>query len=149
MAKPNKGKDGGGESFMQLIARAYHEVASAFEREAGMSQARLALLSHLRQKEELSQSTLQQRLNVDGAAITRQVKQLETEGLVARRAAPDDHRFTLVSLTTQGRKLADQVVRRRDAFEAKLLASVPSKDVVAMNKALERLREAARPRKNK
>jgi len=130
-------------SFIHCLARAYHEVTTAFEREVGMTQARIVLLGQLRGTAEVSQATLQQRLAVDGAAITRQVKQMESEGLVVRRSDPSDHRFTLVTLTAQGRKVADAVARRREAFEARVTAGVATKDVV---RALERVREAVRPK---
>jgi DNA-binding MarR family transcriptional regulator len=130
-------------SLLHSLARAYHEVTSAFEREVGMTQARIVLLSQLRSAPEVSQATLQQRLAVDGAAITRQVKQMESDGLVLRRADPSDHRFTLVTLTPQGRKLADSVLRRRETFEARITNGVAAKDVV---RALERIRDTVRPR---
>ncbi len=130
-------------SFIHSLARAYHEVTTAFEREVGLTQARIVLLGQLRTAPELSQAILQQRLAVDGAAITRQVKQMESEGLVVRRADPSDHRFTLVALTAQGRKVADSVARRRDTFESKITSGVATKDVV---RALERVRAAVRPK---
>ena len=128
-------------SFVHSLARAYHEVTAAFERELGMTQAHIVLLAQLRGAAEVSQAVLQERLAVDGAAITRQVKQMEREGLVARRSDPSDHRFTLVSLTAQGRKVADSVVRRRDSFEARITSGLATKDVV---RALERVRQAVR-----
>ncbi len=130
-------------SFVHSLARAYHEVTAAFERELGMTQARIVLLAQLRTAPEVSQAVLQERLAVDGAAITRQVKQMEREGLVARRSDPSDHRFTLVALTPQGRKVADAVMRRRDSFETRITAGVPTKDVV---RALERVRDFVRPK---
>jgi len=42
---------------------------------------------------------LQQYLLLDGATITRLVKQFESEGLVSRRLDPQDNRYTLASLT--------------------------------------------------
>lgn len=147
MVKSHKSsKDASADSFMQVLARTYHGIAAAFEREAGVSQARLQILANLRLQDELSQAQLQQRLDVDGAAITRQVKQLEAEGLVLRRSSPADQRFTLVALTAQGRRLAEQVVRKRDAFEARLHDGLVGKDVATMTKTLDRLRDAARPR---
>ena len=129
-------------SFVHSLARAYHEVTAAFEREVGMTQARIMLLAQLRAAPEVSQAVLQERLAIDGAAITRQVKQMESAGLVTRRSDPSDHRFTLVSLTAQGRKVADSVVRRRDGFEARITAGLATTDVV---RALERVRQAVRP----
>ena len=39
--------------------------------------------------------------------------------------------------------MADAVVRRRDSFEARLTAGLPTKDVV---RALERVRDSVRPK---
>ncbi len=135
------------DSLVQELARTHHEVGVAFERETGMSRSRLHLLASLRGGEERTQAALQQLLGVDGAAITRQVKQLEGDGLVARRANPDDHRYTLVSLTAQGRKVADGVVRKRDTFESKLGSVVNSKDLSQLLKTFEKLRDATRTKR--
>ena len=144
MAKARVGK--GSASFVHVLTRAYHELSSALEREAGVSHARLQLLAALRAGPELSQAELQQRLDVDGAAITRQVKQLEREGFVARRSAPRDQRFTLVTLTTEGKKLAHRVVRQREAFEQKLARAAGAKDAATALRAIERMRSAFRTR---
>lgn len=42
-------------------------------------------------------------MNIDNAAITRHLKQLEANGMIVRRKNPDDNRITLVSLTEEGR----------------------------------------------
>lgn len=145
MVKTSKPKEA--DSLVQELARTYHEVGVAFERETGMSRSRLHLLASLRGGDELSQAALQNLLGVDGAAITRQVKQLEGDGLVIRRANPEDHRFTLVALTPQGKKVADGVVRKRDAFEAKLGSVINSKDVGQLMKSFEKLRDATRTKR--
>lgn len=132
------------DSLVQALAKTHHELGVAFERDAGMSRSRLYLLACLRQADEVTQAALQSALGVDGAAITRQVKQLESDGMVTRRADPEDHRFTLVALTPPGRKLADASVKKRDAFEARLTSALPAKERDAVAKALEKLREAAR-----
>ncbi len=42
-------------------------------------------------------------MNIDNAAITRHLKQLEANEMIVRRKNPDDNRITLVSLTEEGR----------------------------------------------
>jgi len=147
MAKVGKSSKEEDESLVQALARTHHEVGVALEREAGMSRSRLHVLASLRGGEELTQSTLQQLLGVDGAAITRQVKQMEVDGLVQRRSHPDDHRFTLVCLTAQGKRVADAVVRKRDSFEARLTAAASARDVTSMTRTMEKLRDAARAKR--
>lgn len=134
-------------SFVHVITRAYHELAAALEREAGVSHARVELLAGLRVRAELSQAELQQRLDVDGAAITRQVKQLEAEGYVVRRPSPHDQRFTLVTLTPEGKKLAERVVRQRALFEQRLARAAGTRDVATVRRAMTRMRDALKQAK--
>ena len=93
---------------------------------------------------ELSQATLQQRLRVDGAAITRQVKQLEEEGLVLRRSDPQDNRFTLVDLTEIGRQLMASLAGKREAFEALMTAGIGEEDIALMRRCLQQIRDNVR-----
>ena len=69
-----------------------------------MSQTRRQLLALLSQIGEVSHATLQQQLAVDGATVTRLVKQFESAGVLSRRLDPQDNRYTLVSLTTSGQR---------------------------------------------
>lgn len=123
-------------SLLPLIARLFYDVKPVFEQFVGLSQARWRILSNLRSHEQLSQSTLQQRIQVDPAAITRQVKQLEEEGLVVRRSDPQDNRFTLVSLTEAGRAAAEEAYSKRDAFEARLVQHLSATDLDTLQRCI-------------
>jgi DNA-binding MarR family transcriptional regulator len=70
----------------------------------GISQSRHDILYQLYQADEMSQTALQKEVNIDGAAITRHLKQLEATGMIVRRKDPEDNRFTLVCLSDHGRK---------------------------------------------
>lgn len=105
------------ESLLRQFAQTFYALIPAFERYMGLSRARWQVLRQLNQDGEISQAQLQRRLRVDRAAITRQAKQLEDEGLVARRADPLDNRFTLISLTPAGHGLVSSLLNRRDDFE--------------------------------
>ena len=129
------------ETLVQQIARTYYELLPGFERHVGMSKARWQVLTLLDREGELSQASLQQRIKVDGAAITRQVKQLEEEGLVLRRPDPHDNRFTLVCLTEAGRQLARSMAGKRESFEALATAGISAKDIALMRRCLQRIRD--------
>jgi DNA-binding MarR family transcriptional regulator len=132
------------ETLVQQIARTYYELLPAFERHVGMSKARWQVIMLLGREGELSQAVLQQRIRVDGAAITRQVKQLEEEGLVLRRAEPHDNRFTLVALTDTGRQLAERMIGRRESFEALATAGISADDIALMRRCLQRIGDNVR-----
>lgn len=70
-------------------------IGVKFEACTGISQSRLELLSLLYHADEISQSDLQKKVNIDSAAVTRHLKQLEAKGMVSRRRKPEDNRITL------------------------------------------------------
>ncbi|MGE7762185.1 MarR family winged helix-turn-helix transcriptional regulator [Peribacillus sp. NPDC097895] len=80
------------------------QISSKFESCMGISQSRHDILYQLYQADEMSQTALQKEVNIDGAAITRHLKQLEATGMIVRRKDPEDNRFTLVCLSDHGRK---------------------------------------------
>ncbi|MFP3359904.1 MarR family transcriptional regulator, partial [Planococcus sp. SIMBA_143] len=77
----------------------YKQMSPKFERCTGISQSRLEILHKLFEVEEISQTALQKEVNIDSAAVTRHLKQLEVKEMVTRRKNPDDNRFTFVRLT--------------------------------------------------
>ncbi|WAA12703.1 MarR family winged helix-turn-helix transcriptional regulator [Fervidibacillus halotolerans] len=74
-----------------------------FEQCTGISKTRLEILRLLLEEENVIQRELQKKVNIDPAAITRHLKQLEDQGMIIRRKNPDDHRFSLVHLTEKGK----------------------------------------------
>ena len=132
------------ETLVQAIARTYYDLLPHFEQHVGMSKARWQIIAQLSRAGELSQAVLQQRLHVDGAAITRQVKQLEEEGLIQRRADPRDNRFTLVTLSEAGRQLAGHMAGKRESFEALVTAGLSPDEIAIMRRCLGQIRENMR-----
>jgi DNA-binding MarR family transcriptional regulator len=113
---------------------------AAFQRRVGISEARLHVLGHLYLSGELSQAELQRRLDVDGAAVTRQVKQLEAEGLLSRRSDPADNRYTLVTLTPEGKGKLLEVARAAREFLALTIEGVSPDDLACMRRVMARVR---------
>ncbi|MCV9948646.1 MarR family transcriptional regulator [Paenibacillus sp. BT-177] len=99
------------------------QISSKFERCAGISASRLQLLCKLYQVEEISQTLLQKEIGIDGAAVTRHLKQLEATEMVTRRTKPEDNRVTLVRLTDYGRARIVIFKQERSQFVAQLLQS--------------------------
>lgn len=139
-APPLAVKAASNDSILHHLGNAYHEVAAAFERHMGMSRARWAILNRLSRAEHLTQAALVQMLHVDAAAITRQVKQLEAEGLVTRWTAPEDNRYTVVALTPQGRAFVEQQRSMRDEFERIVTSGLSDDDLDHMRHCLQHMR---------
>jgi len=97
------------------------EINSKFPGCTGVSQSRLELLQQLYQEDELSQQELQKILDIDNAAITRHLKQLESSEMVVRRKKTSDNRVTLVKLTEYGRQKISSFQKEKDLFVASML----------------------------
>lgn len=118
-------------------------LLSAVEQYLGVSLARYRLYEHLVAVKELSQADLQRKLGVDGAVVTRLVKQMENEGLVTRRSSPSDNRFTLVSLTPKAHRSIEEMLARRLVAESAVMEGISREDVDCMKRTLARMRQNA------
>jgi DNA-binding MarR family transcriptional regulator len=132
-----------GWQFVVELNHLYRDVSWIIEQQTGMSQSRLQILHELFHAGELSQAELQERLGVEGAVITRIVKQLEAAGLVSRRADPRDNRFTLVALSAEARRLqsADDTMKFKETFGAQLLEGLDEDERTQLLRAIKRIQE--------
>lgn len=90
----------------------------------GLTRSGFAVLAALRRAGrpfELSPTNLYNSLLVSSGAMTYRIDRLEDNGLVKRVPDPNDRRGMLVALTSEGRKLIDQVVSAHVVAEAELL----------------------------
>jgi DNA-binding MarR family transcriptional regulator len=126
-------------TLFQQLAYICSESRQAYSQYIGMSQARLQLLTLLAQG-EISHAALQQHLLLDGATITRLVKQFEAEGLLGRRLDPQDNRYTLVALTPSGQQVVAGLQETHSAFQSQMLDGISSAEQEIMVRLLERLR---------
>ena len=128
------------DTFFQHLASVCSESRQAFDQHVGLSQLRRQLLTLLSEIGEISHAALQQHLAVDGATITRLVKQFESEGMLSRRLDPQDNRYTLVSLTASGQHMIAGLSAAHRLFQARLLAGIPKEEQEMALRVLERVR---------
>ncbi len=128
------------DTLFHYLAYACSECRQSFDQHIGMSQPRRQLLTLVAQKGEVSHAVLQQQLALDGATITRLVKQFEVEGVLVRRLDPQNNRYTLVSLTASGHSIVTGLRTAHSAFQTRLLAGISREDREIMVRTLERLR---------
>jgi len=128
------------DTLFQHIAYACSETRHSFDQHIGMSQPRRQMLTLVAQAGEISHAVLQQQLALDGATITRLVKQFESEGVLSRRLDPQDNRYTLVALTASGQQIVAELRAAHSAFQTRLLAGITSAEQETMIGALAKLR---------
>lgn len=118
-------------------------ISSAFSGCTGLSASRFRLLQELLATQEVSQSALQKSLGIDGAAVTRHLKQLELLQFVNRRTCPDDNRITLVSLNENGRQHVNHFLQANSEVVEGLFAGFDPKERQALADMLERMHHNA------
>lgn len=128
------------ESLLAQLSLTCSQARHAFAENVGMSQTRVQLLMLLSHG-ETSHASLQQRLVMDGATLTRQIKQFEIEGIVSRRLDPQDNRYTLVALTPSGQQIATGLLATYESFQALLLDGIAKEEQAATLSTLQKLRE--------
>lgn len=78
-------------------------MTQVFEQGLGISLTRYEILQVLLKEAPCSQVDLQEALQIDQAAITRQLKILETAGYIKRQRNPKNQRQMLVTVTDKAR----------------------------------------------
>ena len=109
------------ELILQRLFELNKKAMGKFEQCAGISQTRLEILRELFESEEINQRALQKKINIDHAAVTRHLKQLEEKGLVIRRKSPEDNRFTYVQLTPDGKRRIAAYCEEKQRFISNVL----------------------------
>ena len=98
------------------------KVLAYLERNAGISQARLAELT-----------------NIEPMTVVRILDRMEAEGLVERRQDPIDRRAHCLCLTSQAKPALDEIGRLADQTRAEIFAGVSQAERTAFLHVLERL----------
>ena len=78
-------------------------ITQLFEKQLGISLTRYQILQFLLQKSPCNQIAVQEKLQIDQAALTRHFKILESEGYVGRNRNPINQREVLVELTQEAK----------------------------------------------
>ena len=88
------------------VARLLRTYADQKARHFGMTRAQWAVLLRLERREGLNQSDLAEDLDIQPITLTRLVDRLCLNGLIERRADPNDRRAKLLYLTPAARPYA-------------------------------------------
>jgi DNA-binding MarR family transcriptional regulator len=114
------------------------------EAEPGITPSMLAALSSIERQGPLTMRDLCSVEQVRPPSMTRIVAALVEAGLAERRTDPDDGRVVWVRVTAEGRRLLERSRRRKEAYLARAIRSLPPHDLDTLEEAaglLERLTE--------
>lgn len=112
----------------------------------GLSAPELLLIGLLSRAGDMTMGEAAIALDLTPGAITRIVKELESEGLVERNANPRDRRQTLISLTASARVKADVLIPQHDALIDRIFSTLTEKEILEYVRVAIILAEGMRPR---
>jgi DNA-binding MarR family transcriptional regulator len=133
-----------GPHLFQEIVRTHQALIGVFSLEVGMSSARMGVLRQLDDAEDGSMGVvvLARALGVTPAVVTRQVQELEAEGLVRRRNDSRDRRRHQLHLTPRGRRAFAELHERAHEMQARVLDGLTDKEIATACHVLGSLRTA-------
>jgi DNA-binding MarR family transcriptional regulator len=147
MAAPNKTdacplQHRGDEShLLREIARTHQVLMAGFSRQAGVPASQFALMRLLATNaRDAGVMDLARRLGINAAAVTRLVKEMETEHLILRRADAKDRRRSYVRLSAQGLRIFEEVHARSHKLEHALSSTIGPGEIAVTLEVLSKVR---------
>jgi MarR family transcriptional regulator, transcriptional regulator for hemolysin len=126
------------------VGRLLRTFADHKARRYGQTRAQWAVLLRLERREGLKQSDLAEDLDIQPITLTRLVDRLCENGLIERRADPNDRRAKRLYLTAAARPLLDRIEKQVEELGEVVLAGLDPESTSAMLARLERARENLR-----
>src|SRR6185312_16946422 len=128
------------------VGRLLRTYADQKARRFGQTRAQWAVLLRLERLEGLKQSDLAEDLDIQPITLTRLVDRLCNNGLIERRADPNDRRAKRLYLTPAARPLLDRISEQVEELAEKVLAGLDPTTIESiisqMGLARENLRQA-------
>jgi MarR family transcriptional regulator for hemolysin len=123
-----------------LFARRYRALLDEKLRPLGYGTARMEALSTIhRAREPSAQIAIAKRIGIEGPTLTRMLDALEAEGLVIRRADPNDRRTKLIELTADGKRALDEIMAVAHTFRKSVLSALSDAELDTVNKVTDTL----------
>jgi DNA-binding MarR family transcriptional regulator len=134
----------GDPHLLREVVRLHQVMMAGFARRTGMTASRFALMRLVAHAEDAGVGVmdLARLLGINAAAVTRQVKEMEEDGLVRRRADATDGRRSHVRLSPKGRDTFETIHGRAHDLERALAAAVGPEEMKGAARTLATLRRA-------
>ncbi|WP_323745883.1 MarR family winged helix-turn-helix transcriptional regulator [Diaphorobacter caeni] len=127
----------------KLSAASSRVVTHLCERRYGITRREWGVLMWLAHEPGIQPSVLAERLELDRARVSRALNSLLTKGLVARTHNASNRREALLHLTQPGMVLHDELWPQIRAINVQLLNDLSTRDVQALDRALQSLQQQA------
>ena len=125
-----------------IIATATMGLAAEEIADLGINLGEFDVLATLRRNGKngvLTPTEIASAAMVSPSGLTHRLTQLEKMGHIIRQNDPNDRRSSLVRLTPQGRKIADQAIERISVHATQQISSFSAEEVEVLNAALDKV----------
>jgi MarR family transcriptional regulator for hemolysin len=126
------------------VARMLGTYADQQGRILGTSRAQWTVLVRLERTEGLKQSELAEILDLQPISLTRLLDRLDENGLIERRADPNDRRVNRLYLKPAARPLLDQLATLSESLMGTVLEGIESESMERMLRDLGRIKDNLR-----
>ena len=126
------------------VARLLKTLADQRARQYGMTRAQWAVLIRLDRSEGLKQSELAEILDLQPITLTRLLDRLAQNGLIERRADPNDRRANRLFLTPAARPLLERLSELGNDVMGTVLEGLDAKARDKLQQSLEVMRDNVR-----
>ena len=126
------------------VARLMKTLADQRARQYGMTRAQWAVLVRLDRSEGLKQSELAEILDLQPITLTRLLDRLAENGLIERRADPNDRRANRLFLTAAARPLLERLSELSTELMRTVLEGLDAKTLEKLQRDLGLVRENLR-----
>jgi MarR family transcriptional regulator for hemolysin len=117
---------------LTFVARRWRNVMNEELYAVGQSHVRWGTLYWISMfGDRVNQTQLAQRMGIEQPTLGRVLRELEAEGLIARRAPSGDRRARVITLTAASKPLMRKINRIQDRVRASLLEGIEGADLAA------------------
>ncbi len=120
-------------------------IARSYESLFGLKIPEWRLIAVIAEGAGITQQEIGHRTRMDKVTVSRAAIALGDRGLIARAPNPDDGRSHLLTLTTAGRDLYDQVVPKALELEAGIFGTFSANELALFSSLLGRITQSATP----
>lgn len=97
--------------------------------ELSLSKSQVYLLAYIRDRGECTVTDIANHLEITLSAVTSLVDKLCTAGLVTRLRSVEDRRVVYMELTTEGKKILEQIEANKNRLSEKIFSNIDTEEI--------------------
>lgn len=130
------------------VTRRWRKLLDERLKDLGVTQARWTTMVYLQQGGEgMTQRELAKLMAIENPTLVRLLDSLEQQGLIERRACPNDRRARRLHLTDPGRDFMEVLSARADALRDEMLDDISLDDIEGALKVFHKILDNAEKQK--